>query len=292
MRGRGVSPTPLISCARNKMGLKTYKPTSPGRRWLKGFDFEELTKGALPEKSLLAPLRKRGGRNNQGRITSPLKSGGHKRKLRIIDFVREKRNMPAKVLSIQYDPNRSGRVALLQYADGERKYIISPLGLRAGDEVMAAPNAEIKTGNAMEIRNIPPGIPICSVEIKKGKGAQVARSAGNSCTIMAKEGDYAQIRMPSGEIRLVPLDCYATIGQIGNIENDAISLGKAGTSRHLGIKPRSRAVAKNPVDHPMGGGEGKSSGGRHPCTPWGKPTKGYKTRKRKQSDRFILKRRG
>jgi large subunit ribosomal protein L2 len=273
------------------MGIKLYKPTSPGIRWVKGFDYKELTKGARPEKSLLIPLKKKGGRNSHGRITARRHGGGHKRKLRLIDFAREKRNITAKVLSIQYDPNRSGRVALLQFDDGERRYIISPLGLQVNDEIIAAPSAEIKIGNAMELRNIPPGIPICNVEIKKGKGGQIARSAGNSCTIMAKEEKYAHVKLPSGEVRLIPLDCYATIGQIGNIENDAISLGKAGRSRYLGIRPRTRGVAKNPIDHPMGGGEGKSSGGRHPVSPWGKVTKGLKTRKSKPSDKFIIKRR-
>lgn len=273
------------------MGIKIYKPTSPARRWVTGFDFQELTKGAKPEKSLLYPLKKTGGRNLHGRITSRHRGGGHKRMLRLIDFKRDKRNIPAKVLSIQYDPNRSARIALLQYTDGEKRYIISPLGLKMNDEIITAPNAEIKIGNAMELRNIPPGIPICNVELKKGKGGQIARSAGNSCVIMAKEEDYAHVKLPSGEVRLISLDCYATIGQICNVENDAISIGKAGRSRYLGIRPRVRGVAKNPVDHPMGGGEGKSSGGRHPTTPWGKITKGLKTRKTKPSDRFIIKRR-
>lgn len=273
------------------MGIKSHKPTSPAVRWAKGPDFKELTKGAKAEKSLLVPLKKSGGRNSLGRITSRHRGGGHKRNLRLIDFTMEKRNVPAKVLSIQYDPNRTGRIALLGYADGEKRYVISPLGLRVNDEIIAAPAAKIKIGNTMELRNIPSGIPICNVEIKKGKGAQVARSAGNSCTIMAKEGKYAHLRLPSGEIRLIPLDCYATIGQISNVENDAINLGKAGRSRYLGIRPWSRGVVKNPVDHPMGGGEGKSSGGRHPVTPWGKSTKGLKTRKAKPSDKFIVKRR-
>lgn len=281
----------LTTLGNKKMGIKTYKPTSPGMRWFTVSDFKELTKGAKPEKSLLVPLKSTGGRNLHGRITSLHRGGGHKKMLRLIDFSREKRDVPAKILSIQYDPNRSGRIALLQYADGEKRYIISPLGLRVGDEIVTAVNAEIKIGNAMELRNIPPGIPICNVELKKGKGGQVARSAGNSCTIMAKEEDYAHVKLPSGEVRLISLDCYATIGQIGNVEHDAISLGKAGRSRHLGIRPRTRGVAKNPVDHPMGGGEGKSSGGRHPTTPWGKITKGLKTRKAKPSDNFIIKRR-
>jgi len=273
------------------MGIKSHKPTSSGIRWVKGFDFKDITRGARPEKSLLLPLKKSGGRNAQGRITSRHRGGGHKRKLRVVDFTREKLNVPAKVASIQYDPNRTGRIALLEYADGEKKYIVSPLGLRVNDEIIAAATAEIKIGNAMELRNIPAGIPICNVEIKKGKGGQVARSAGNACLIMAKEAGCAHVKLPSGEIRLIPLECYATIGQIGNVENDAISLGKAGKSRYLGVRPYSRGVVKNPVDHPMGGGEGKSSGGRHPTTPWGKATKGLKTRKPKPSDRLIIKRR-
>ncbi|MDD5681597.1 MAG: 50S ribosomal protein L2, partial [Candidatus Omnitrophica bacterium] len=249
------------------MGIKTYKPTSAGIRFVKGFDFEELTKGAKPEKSLLAPLRKSGGRNFHGRITSRHRGGGHKRQLRIIDFRRDKYNIPARVTSIQYDPNRSARIALLAYADGEKRYIISPLGLRVNDEIISAPSAEVKIGNAMELRNIPPGIPIYNIELKKGSGGQIARSAGNSCIIMAKEGKHAHVKLPSGEVRLIPIDCYATIGQVSNVENDAISLGKAGKSRYLGRRPYSRGVAKNPHDHPMGGGEGKSSGGRHPTTP-------------------------
>ena len=273
------------------MGIKGHKPTSPGMRWWKSSDYKELTKGAKPEKSLLAPLKKTGGRNSQGRITSRHRGGGHKRKLRLIDFVREKRNMPAKVLSIQYDPNRTGRIALLEYAGGERRYTISPLGLKVNDEIITAPSAEIKIGNAMELRNIPPGIPISNVELKKGRGGQIARSAGNSCTIMAKEGNYAHVKLPSGEIRLIPLDCYATIGQISNVENDAMSWGKAGRSRYRGIRPYSRGVVKNPVDHPMGGGEGKSSGGRHPVSRRGQAAKGLKTRKAKPSDNLIVKRR-
>ncbi|MBL7072095.1 MAG: 50S ribosomal protein L2 [Candidatus Omnitrophica bacterium] len=273
------------------MGIKSYKPTSAGKRWLKGFDFKDLDKNAKPEKSLLVPLKKHGGRNSHGRVTSRRKGGGHKQKLRIIDFVREKRDITAKVISIQYDPSRTGRVALLEYSDGDKRYIVSPLGLRVNDEIIAASSTEIKIGNAMELRHIPPGIPICNVEMKKGKGAQIARSAGNSCTIMAKEGNYAHVRLPSGEVRLISIDCFATVGQIGNVENDAIRLGKAGKSRYLGVVPRSRGVAKNPIDHPMGGGEGKSSGGRHPTTPWGKCTKGLKTRKAKPSDKLIIKRR-
>lgn len=273
------------------MGIKTYKPTSPAMRFVKGFDFEELTKNAKPEKSLLIPRKKTGGRNSSGRVTSRHRGGGHKQMMRIVDFRRDKYGIPAKVESVQYDPARSARIALLKYADGEKRYIVSPVGLRVNDEIISAPSAEIKIGNAMELRNIPPGIPIYNIELKKSKGGQIARSAGNSCLIMAKEDDYAHVKLPSGEVRLISLDCYATIGQVSNVENDAISLGKAGRSRHLGIRPYSRGVAKNPHDHPMGGGEGKSSGGRHPTTPWGKITKGLKTRKSKLSDKYILKRR-
>jgi len=273
------------------MGIKSYKPTSAGIRWVKRSDLKEIDKKARPEKALLVPLKKSGGRNSQGRITSRHRGGGHKRMLRLIDFTRKRLNVPAKVLSVQYDPNRTGRIALLQYTDGEKAYILSPLGLRANDEIISAPAAEIKIGNAIELRNIPPGIPICNVELKKGRGGQVARSAGSSCMILSKEGPYAHLKMPSGEVRLVSLDCYATIGQISNAENEAISRGKAGSSRYLGKRPYSRGVVKNPIDHPMGGGEGKSSGGRHPVSPWGQASKGLKTRKSKQSDKWIVKRR-
>ncbi|MBN1871523.1 MAG: 50S ribosomal protein L2 [Candidatus Omnitrophica bacterium] len=273
------------------MGIKAYKPTTSGIRWQKISDFKELSKNASPEKRLMVSLKKSGGRNSQGRITSRHRGGRHKRKLRIIDFAREKRNVPGRVVDIQYDPNRTGRIALIEFSDGEKRYIISPLGLKVNDSVIAAPSAEIKIGNAMQLRHIPAGIPICNVELKIGKGGQIARSAGNLCTIMAKEGKYAHVRLPSGEVRLISLDCYATIGQISNVDHEAISLGKAGKSRYLGRRPYSRGVVKNPHDHPMGGGEGKSSGGRHPTTPWGKITKGLKTRKSKSSDRYIIKRR-
>jgi len=272
------------------MGTRKFKPTSPASRWKTGFDFSEIT-ASRPEKSLVKALKRSGGRNCYGRITVRGRGGGHKRKYRIIDFRRNKYDMSAKVLTIEYDPNRTSRIALVQYNDGEKRYIICPVGLRVGDEVMSGKTAEIKVGNSLPIERIPPGIPIHNIELQHGRGGKVARSAGNACTIMAKEGNIAHIKMPSGEVRLVFTDCQATIGQVGNIENDTISLGKAGRSRYLGRVPLSRGVVKNPVDHPMGGGEGKSSGGRNPTTPWGKPTKGYKTRKTKPSDRLIVKRR-
>lgn len=253
-------------------------------------DFAEITK-SRPEKSLIYTRKSSGGRNSNGRITIRHRGGGHKRMIRIVDFIRDKHGMAARVTAIEYDPNRNARLALLIYADGEKRYIIAPLGLVVNDEVMSGNNVEIKNGNATSLWNIPPGTPIYNLEMKPGKGGQIARSAGNSATIMAKEEPYAHVKLPSGEIRLIKLDCFATIGQVGNVEHDSISLGKAGKSRHLGRRPWSRGVAKNPHDHPMGGGEGKSSGGRHPTTPWGKPTKGYKTRKSKTSDKYILKRR-
>ncbi|MBN1353674.1 MAG: 50S ribosomal protein L2 [Candidatus Omnitrophica bacterium] len=272
------------------MGIIKHKPTSAGRRWASGYTFDEITKD-FPEKNLTVALKKSGGRNVYGRITSRHRGGGHKRKWRIIDFKRDKRDVQAKVIAIEYDPNRTSRIALLQYDDSERRYIICPDGLRVGDTVMSGENAEVKVGNALPLEKIPLGIPIYNIELQKGKGAQVARSAGNMSVIMAKEKGFGHIKMPSGEIRLVRLDCFACIGQVGNIERDTISVGKAGRSRYRGIRPYSRGVAKNPVDHPMGGGEGKSSGGRHPTTPWGKATKGLKTRKTKHSDKYIVKRR-
>lgn len=274
------------------MGIKKYKPTTPSLRWTRTSTFEEITKNKKPEKSLLIPKKKKGGRNAHGRITCRHRGGGHKRMIRIVDFKRNKKDIPAKVLSIEYDPNRSARLALLQYADGEKRYIIAPTELKVNDEVMASKSADIKAGNFIPLKNIPAGTFIHGIELFPGKGAQVARSAGNFAQIMAKEVDKAHVKMPSGEIRLFKLDCWATIGQVGNTDHEAISLGKAGKSRHLGIRPSVRGVAMNPVDHPLGGGEGKSSGGRHPSTPWGKPTKGYKTRKKKKaSDRYIVKRR-
>lgn len=272
------------------MGMKKYKPETPGTRWATGYDFKEITT-SKPEKSLTATLKKSGGRNVYGRITIRGRGGGHKRKYRIIDFKRDKHDMPASAISIEYDPNRSSRIALLQYTDGERRYIICPLGLKVGDEVVSGGNVEIKVGNSMPLASIPPGIPIHNIELRKGTGGIIARSAGNACSILAKEGKFAHVKLPSGEIRLIKIDCYATIGQVGNVERDTMSLGKAGRSRHRGRCPLSRGVVKNPVDHPMGGGEGKSSGGRHPTTPWGKPTKGLKTRKSKPSDQYIIKRR-
>lgn len=272
------------------MGIKTFKPTSPGSRWVTGYDFKEITK-SKPEKSLIATLKKSGGRNVYGRITVRGQGGGHKQRYRIIDFKRDKYDMLARVAAIEYDPNRTCRIALLEYGDGEKRYILCPVGLKVGDEVISGKNIEIKVGNSMPLEDIPAGIPIHNIELEKGKGGKIGRSAGNACNILAKEGKFAHVKLPSGEIRLVKSDCCATIGQVGNIEHDTISLGKAGRARYLGRQPLSRGVAKNPHDHPMGGGEGKSSGGRHPCTPWGKPTKGFKTRKRKHSDKYIVKRR-
>jgi large subunit ribosomal protein L2 len=272
------------------MPLKRFKPQTPSLRWRNISTFEEITK-TEPEKSLIRPLKKRGGRNNQGRITVGGQAGGHKRFYRLIDFKREKSNIPAKVVSIEYDPNRSANIALLHYFDGEKRYILAPLGLKVKDEVIASDDAEIKVGNAVPLGRVPLGTMIHNVELKKGKGGQIARGAGTVAQVVAKEGKHAHVRLPSGEIRLVRLDCYATIGQVGNLDHENISRGKAGVSRWLGIRPRVRGVAKNPVDHPMGGGEGKSSGGRHPCTPWGKFTKGLKTRKKKPSDKLIVRRR-
>ena len=272
------------------MGIKKFKPTTPGLRHAAISDFEELTK-SRPEKALLVPLRKSGGRNNRGRVTSRHRGGGHKRMIRIIDFKRDKIDIPAKVIAIEYDPNRSARLALLEYKDGEKRYMVAPAGLNVNDEVVSSKTAEINVGNAIPLANIPAGIPIHNVELKRGSGANIARSAGNACIIMAKEGDYAQVRLPSGEIRLVGLDCIATIGQVGNVDHEAISIGKAGRSRWMGKRPYSRGVAKNPHDHPMGGGEGKASGGL-PRSPWGQYAKGLKTRKKKKlSSKFILKRR-
>jgi large subunit ribosomal protein L2 len=273
------------------MALKHRKPTSAGRRFQTVADFVEITK-TEPEKSLLRPLKKSGGRNNHGRRTARHLGGGHKRRYRIIDFKRDKIGVPAKVASIEYDPNRTARIALLHYKDGEKRYILAPLELAVGDEVVSSPQADIKPGNTLPLQNIPAGILVHNVEMKPGKGGQLARSAGSYVQLMAKEGKNAHLKLPSGEVRMAPLTCKATIGQLSNVEHENISLGKAGRKRWLGKRPHTRGVAMNPVDHPLGGGEGKSSGGRHPCTPWGKPTKGYKTRKPKDSDRYIIKRRG
>jgi large subunit ribosomal protein L2 len=272
------------------MPIKAFKPVTPSLRFRTVSTFEEIT-STTPEKSLSVPLRKRGGRNNQGRVTCRYRGGGSKRFLRIIDFKRDKLNIPAQVASIEYDPNRSARIALLHYADGEKRYITAPLDLKVGDMVISGEEVEIKPGNAMPLGKIPLGTMIHNVELKRGKGAQIARGAGTFAQLVAKEGEYGHVRLPSGEVRLVRLECFATVGQMGNLDHENISYGKAGKTRWLGRKPRVRGVAKNPVDHPMGGGEGKSSGGRHPCTPWGKITKGLKTRKKKLSDKLIIKRR-
>lgn len=273
------------------MAVKKFKSTTPGRRWMSISAFDEITKDT-PEKSLTLPRKRTGGRNLHGRITVRHRGGGHKRRLRIIDFKRDKVDISAEVLGIEYDPNRSSRIALLQYEDGEKRYIISPLGLKVADKIMASDKADMKIGNNLPLRNILPGTPVHNIELSKGKGGQMVRSAGSAAIIMSKEGDFAQLKLPSGEIRKVSIDCKATIGQVGNIEHGGLSLGKAGKSRWLGRRPSVRGVAMNPVDHPMGGGEGKTSGGRHPCSPWGKNAKGKKTRnKKKASSKFILKRR-
>jgi large subunit ribosomal protein L2 len=272
------------------MASRSYKPTSPGRRFQTVSTFEEIT-STTPERSLLRPLKKTGGRNSYGRITSRHRGGGHKRRYRVIDFKRKKDGVPAKVASIEYDPNRSARLALLHYVDGEKRYILAPVGLRVGDTVMSGPQAEIRPGNAMSLQNVPLGMTIHNIELYPGKGGQLARSAGASAQLMAREGKYAQIRLASGEMRLVQTGCRATIGQVGNVDHENMSIGKAGRSRWLGRRPRVRGVAMNPVDHPHGGGEGKTSGGRHPVTPWGVPTKGYKTRRNKRTSKYILRRR-
>ncbi len=272
------------------MAVKRVNPTSPGRRFQTYSTFEDITK-AEPEKSLIRILKKSGGRNNKGRITCRRRGGGHKRYYRIIDFKRDKDGVPAKVASIEYDPNRSARIALLHYADGEKRYILAPLNLKVGDTVMSGPEADIKPGNALPLANIPLGTHIHNIELKIGKGGQIVRSAGTYAQLMAKEDRYALVKLPSGEVRMVLLRCKATVGQLGNVNHENLSMGKAGRSRWLGRRPKVRGVAMNPVDHPMGGGEGRSSGGRHPCSPWGWPTKGYRTRKNKQTDKFIVKRR-
>jgi large subunit ribosomal protein L2 len=272
------------------MAIKKFKPTSPGRRNMSASTYEEVTTSS-PEKSLLSPLKSTGGRNNNGRITKRHTGGGHKRKYRIIDFKRDKKDIPARIVSIEYDPNRSARIALLNFADGEKRYILAPVGLQVGDTVVASEQADIKPGNALSIRSIPLGTWVHNVELKVGKGGQMARSAGTYAMIAAKEGKYAQLKLPSGEVRLVLQECCATVGQVGNADHENVKIGKAGRNRWLGKRPQSRGVAMNPVDHPHGGGEGKSSGGRHPVTPWGVPTKGYRTRSNKRTDRFIVRRR-
>ena len=272
------------------MALKKVKPVSPGRRFQEYSTFEEITR-TTPEKGLLKGLKKSGGRNANGRITTRHRGGGHKRHLRLIDFKRDKIGIPATVASIEYDPNRSARIALLHYADGEKRYILAPLKLEVGSSVMSGPNVDIKPGNTLPLRNIPLGTDIHNIELRMGRGGQIVRSAGTHAQLMAKEGRYALIKLPSGELRMVLIECKATVGQLGNVGHENISLGKAGRKRWLGRRPKVRGVAMNPVDHPMGGGEGRSSGGRHPCTPWGKPTKGYRTRKNKETDRYIVTKR-
>jgi large subunit ribosomal protein L2 len=266
-----------------------YRPTSPGRRFQSGFDFAEITK-SRPEPSLLEPLRKSGGRNNLGRLTIRHRGGGHKRLYRVLDFKRDKVGVPAVVAAIEYDPNRSARIALLHYADGEKRYIIAPLGVTVADRIEAGPKADIKPGNSLPLANIPLGTMIHNVELREGRGGQLGRSAGAAIQLMAKEGDYALIKLPSGELRKVRLACRATIGQVGNIESENISYGKAGRIRWLGRRPKVRGIAMNPVDHPHGGGEGRSKG-NHPQSPWGQPAKGYKTRHNKRTERWIVARR-
>jgi large subunit ribosomal protein L2 len=274
------------------MGIKSYRPTSPGRREMTVSDFTELS-GSAPERSLLEGLVKgSGGRNAHGRVTSWQRGGGHRRLYRRIDFRRDKTGVPARVASIEYDPNRSANIALLHYVDGEKRYIIAPMGLRVGDRLESGPDAEIRPGNALPLGKMPLGTIVHSIEMKPGKGGQLVRAAGGSAQLMAREGDYATIRMPSGEHRLVHVKCMATVGQVGNPDHENQSIGKAGRSRWLGRRPSVRGVAMNPIDHPMGGGEGKSSGGRHPCTPWGVPTKGHKTRTNVRTNKYIVKRRG
>lgn len=272
------------------MPTKTFKPSTPGQRHKSVLTFDEITKKE-PEKSLLQPLKKSGGRNNNGHVTTRFRGGGHKRAYRVIDFKRNKLGVPAKVAAIEYDPNRSANIALLHYLDGEKRYILAPLGLKAGDTVVAGEGAEIKVGNAMPLSRIPLGSVVHNIELKEGKGGQLARGAGTYAQLVAREGGYAQLKLPSGEVRLVRDACFATIGQVGNVDYENVSIGKAGRKRWLGRRPHVRGVVMNPVDHPMGGGEGKSSGGRHPCSPWGKPAKGGKTRRKKKSDDYIITKR-
>ena len=273
------------------MGIKSFKPKTPGQRFKTVSDFEMVT-ASSPEKSLVRGLKKTGGRNNFGRITAWQRGGGHKRKYRIIDFKRDKREIPARVAAIEYDPNRTARIALLFYADGEKRYILAPDGLKVNDAIIAGDNAEMKPGNAMPLAKIPVGLMVHNIEMREKKGGQLVRSAGSAAQIMAKEGGWAMLKLPSSEVRRIPINCYATIGQVSNVEHFNISIGKAGRSRWLGRRPNVRGVAMNPIDHPMGGGEGKSSGGRHPVSPWGQLAKGLKTRKKnKPSNAQIVKRR-
>jgi large subunit ribosomal protein L2 len=273
------------------MAVKKYKPVTPGTRGMTGYTFEEITK-SKPERSLIVPLRKSGGRNAYGRITVRHRGGGHRRFIRLVDFKRDKRDIPAKVAAIEYDPNRTARLALLNYADGEKRYIVAPVDLKVGDTVMAGAKAEIRSGNALPIANIPVGTLIHNIEFKEGRGGQLVRSAGGAAQLLAKEGDFAQIRMPSGEVRLIHQVCYATVGQIGNLDHGNVKLGKAGRKRHKGIRPTVRGSAMSPRDHPHGGGEGRQPIGLPgPKSPWGKPTLGFKTRRNKKTDQYIVRRR-
>lgn len=273
------------------MPIKSFKPTSPARRYYSVLDNKDITKTS-PERSLLEKKTSSGGRNNNGRITSRFRGGGHKQRYRKIDFKRDKIGVPATIAAIEYDPNRTSRIALLHYADGEKRYILAPDGVKVGDKIISSRNADIKSGNSLPLRAIPLGTLIHNVELHKGRGGQMVRSAGVAATLMAKDGDYAQVRLPSTEIRKVHLDCRATVGQVSNVDHQNVSLGKAGRSRWLGRRPHQRGVSMNPVDHPMGGGEGRTSGGRHPCSPWGKLAKGQKTRNNKRTDNMIVRRRG
>jgi large subunit ribosomal protein L2 len=272
------------------MAIKTYRPTTETLRYRTTLVNDDITTDK-PYKPLVEPKQKTGGRRNSGDITSWFRGGGNKRKLRVIDFKRDKTGIPATVISIEYDPNRSARIALLSYADGEKRYIVQPDGLKLGQKIVSGPDADILVGNALPLRNIPPGTTVHNIELRPGKGAQMVRSAGGSAQLVAKEGDYALIKLPSGETRKVLQDCMATIGQVGNTDHENITIGKAGRKRWLGRRPHNRGVSMNPVDHPHGGGEGKTSGGRHPVTPWGQPTRGYKTRNNKRTDGFIVGRR-
>ncbi|MCC6500967.1 MAG: 50S ribosomal protein L2 [Anaerolineales bacterium] len=273
------------------MAVKKYKPVTPGTRGMTGYSFEEITK-SKPERSLLVRLQKSGGRNSYGRVTVRHRGGGHKRFIRLVDFKRDKRGIPARVAAIEYDPNRTARLALLFYTDGEKRYIVAPLDLKVGDTVMAGATAEIRSGNALPIANIPVGTLIHNIEVRDGRGGQLVRSAGGAAQLLAKEGDFAQVRMPSGEVRLIRQTCYATIGQVGNLDHGNIKLGKAGRNRHKGIRPTVRGSAMTPRDHPHGGGEGRQSIGLPgPKSPWGKPTLGYKTRRNKKTDQYIVRRR-
>lgn len=273
------------------MAIKKYKPTSPGRRFATVSTYEEITK-VEPERSLVESTKRRAGRNSSGRITVRHRGGGHKRKYRVIDFRRDKTGVPAKVAAIEYDPNRSANIALLHYSDGEKRYILAPLGLKVGSKVLAGPEAEPFMGNAMRLARMPLGMFIHNIELEPGRGGKIARTAGGSAQLMSREGRFAHVKLPSGEIRMINVKCMATIGQIGNVDHSSLSDGKAGRRRRRGVRPTVRGVAMNPVDHPMGGGEGRSSGGGHPVSPWGKPAKGGKTRfKRKPSGKFIIKRR-